>query len=415
MSDTYFRVYSGLMSPEHRERIGKAIWVFLWLIDRTTGESKDGQGSGVVFHGNPVPFRIIHDELGIPIPTVKAHCDLLKKEGYISVKASTRGNIIHVMKSKKWNKSETDHSNNGTSRSENGIQHSKNETHHSDNGTQDSDDHSKNETERSENGTEHSKNDPSILKDNINNNLKDKENKELKEAATNSESMKIDLLNEFVRLRGSGFNWSPNDEQSATEILNTGVPVEKAIELMQEMFSAHQPKHSRDRINSLSYCVGYILDKHQRDSDNDQTQEGPAAELAEKFLQSMLKIMPDFSKPDMAQWTYDMQRILNSGRSPKKIIEVMEFAHADAFWKSKIIAPGKLVDKARFDSLAIQKQSEQKKKFGGRRNERKDQMPKWFEEEKNNRESQTPDDDSNEQTFEDMLRELRERKQQHTY
>ena len=36
-----FRVWSGLLAPEHHSQIGPALWTFLWLIRRTTRERTD--------------------------------------------------------------------------------------------------------------------------------------------------------------------------------------------------------------------------------------------------------------------------------------------------------------------------------------------------------------------------------------
>ncbi|MGG0718715.1 hypothetical protein ABE096_14125 [Robertmurraya massiliosenegalensis] len=70
------------------------------------------------------------------------------------------------------------------------------------------------------------------------------------------------ILDRFIQLRGKGLQFSPIDENSAKEILAGGVPLEDALTYMKEVFDDYQPKHSRDWINGLSYCVGAILDKH---------------------------------------------------------------------------------------------------------------------------------------------------------
>ncbi|MFK3938913.1 hypothetical protein ACI2JA_15545 [Alkalihalobacillus sp. NPDC078783] len=406
METRYFRIHSGLMTPEHHKRIGKAIWVFLWLIDRTTGESKDGQGSGAVLYGNPVPYRIIHDELGIPIPTIKAHCDALKKEGYITVKSTPRGNVIHVMKSKKWENPNDNHS-------KNGMNHSKNETKHSENGMQESDDHSKNGTEYSENGTEHSKIDPTILKENINNNLKDKEIKEKEKTLTSdslsSESLKNEILQEFVRLRARGFQTSPADSTAADEIIESGISLSDATQYMQECFIQYQPKHRRDRINSLSYFVGYILNRHHQES----SEQGQVAmDLAKEFLEGLKKMIPDHSEPNIKEWAADMQKILDKGKSPERIREVVSAVRRDQFWATNIMTPRDL--NAKFDRMAglASKQAEPRKANG-----HKDKLPEWAQEEKEqSKEAQKEPNNSNDQDqaaqeYYGMLAELRARKQ----
>lgn len=70
------------------------------------------------------------------------------------------------------------------------------------------------------------------------------------------------LLNRFVELRAFGFDFKPADLNAAKEIQAAGVPLLEAISSLEESFRNYNPRHSRDRIHSLSYCVGFILDRH---------------------------------------------------------------------------------------------------------------------------------------------------------
>jgi len=76
----------------------------------------------------------------------------------------------------------------------------------------------------------------------------------------NSEPIKV-FLDKFIELRAYGFDASPKDEATAEEILKV-VPLDKAIKLLEQRFETYKPKHPRQRINSLEYCVGYILDHY---------------------------------------------------------------------------------------------------------------------------------------------------------
>jgi hypothetical protein len=78
---------------------------------------------------------------------------------------------------------------------------------------------------------------------------------------TSEDAAKI-LIDRFIQLRAYGFSCSPVDESAANEILRGGVPIADALVYLKECFDNYKSKHSRDRINSLSYCAGYILDKH---------------------------------------------------------------------------------------------------------------------------------------------------------
>ncbi|MBO0962370.1 hypothetical protein J1P26_21945 [Neobacillus sp. MM2021_6] len=80
---------------------------------------------------------------------------------------------------------------------------------------------------------------------------------------TSEDAAKI-LIDRFIQLRAYGFSSSPVDESAAKEIIAGGVPIADALVYLKECFDNYIPKHSRDRINSLSYCAGPILDKHHR-------------------------------------------------------------------------------------------------------------------------------------------------------
>ncbi|UAK17584.1 hypothetical protein [Sporolactobacillus terrae] len=74
------------------------------------------------------------------------------------------------------------------------------------------------------------------------------------------QSSKQQLLNKFIQFRGHGFFTSPKDEVAADEIL-AKIPIEKAMRWLEEVFRDYRPKHPRDRINSLDYCVGPMFDR----------------------------------------------------------------------------------------------------------------------------------------------------------
>ena len=70
----------------HQKRIGAAIWVFIWLVDKTTKEipSPDGKVDGLVFGGQPVPLsKIACDMEEMSLRSVRQHLDQLAADGYI--------------------------------------------------------------------------------------------------------------------------------------------------------------------------------------------------------------------------------------------------------------------------------------------------------------------------------------------
>lgn len=91
-------IWSGLIDPLHRKRMGSAIWEFLWLVDKVT---KEEYGRGYVFGGAPVAFERIGTDLGISRTAVGDAMRKLHAEGYIEMTRRRDGHRIVVLKSKK--------------------------------------------------------------------------------------------------------------------------------------------------------------------------------------------------------------------------------------------------------------------------------------------------------------------------
>jgi DNA-binding transcriptional regulator YhcF (GntR family) len=104
----YFPIHSGILTPHHKEKIGPALWEFLWLISKTTKEiDKNGEKTGIVLGGRPIKFSEIADDIGSSESTVKRNIARLKEQNYIEVKRAPYGDIYFVKKSKKFNKRQT--------------------------------------------------------------------------------------------------------------------------------------------------------------------------------------------------------------------------------------------------------------------------------------------------------------------
>ncbi|WP_046180360.1 replication protein [Domibacillus tundrae] len=82
------------------------------------------------------------------------------------------------------------------------------------------------------------------------------------------------LLNGYVQLRNKGLLTTQDDFESAKEILAEGVSLNDALIWLKEKFDSYQPKHPRDHINSLSYCVGHILDRHIENQEKERNPHG---------------------------------------------------------------------------------------------------------------------------------------------
>lgn len=99
MSDIHcFYVSEGLLTSNHKKRIGSSIWEFLWLISHET------KMAGKVLNGSPITVSRIAQELGNTTRTTRRNLDNLELQGYITRKRKTPGQIYSysITHSKKW-------------------------------------------------------------------------------------------------------------------------------------------------------------------------------------------------------------------------------------------------------------------------------------------------------------------------
>jgi hypothetical protein len=91
-------VWNGIL--EHRDRMGSAVWEFLWCLDRVTRE-KDGVG--LVLGGKPVKIQEIVDGCrGSDPETVRLHLKILDDRKYIRRRRTPYGYSIEVLNSRKF-------------------------------------------------------------------------------------------------------------------------------------------------------------------------------------------------------------------------------------------------------------------------------------------------------------------------
>jgi len=93
------RVSNGLLDPQHRKKIGSAIWLFLLLIDWTTDEQ---DGIGRVRGGKPIKVKELMEALDLQERQVRKDLQRLNGRKYIRLKRTPYGYSIDVLKSKKW-------------------------------------------------------------------------------------------------------------------------------------------------------------------------------------------------------------------------------------------------------------------------------------------------------------------------
>ncbi|HWR41395.1 MAG TPA: winged helix-turn-helix transcriptional regulator [Patescibacteria group bacterium] len=92
-----------MLCAKHVSAIGAAIWVFLWLIDRTTSEElRHGERWGIVLYGRPITARHIAAELGLSERTSGEHLKRLETAGYITMTRKSAGQSIRLRRSFKW-------------------------------------------------------------------------------------------------------------------------------------------------------------------------------------------------------------------------------------------------------------------------------------------------------------------------
>jgi DNA-binding MarR family transcriptional regulator len=267
----YFPTFSGLLTKEHRDNIGPALWEFLWCISSTTKEQEeDGETVGIVLGGKPVSYNEVAKELGGSKSTVKRNFERLEEYGYIRTKRTPYGHVIKVRKSKKFKKS----AKNDTG-AENGTG-AKNDT-----GVPDLKQECQNWNGGAENG--HSNKDiKNDMQEDINivvdNNAHEDESggapaTEIVQLAgksqskgqipcTSSDPERV-LIDKYMQLGAiPGFDIPETEKVTVRQVLSEGVPLEDALKYLEECFEQYKPKHVRDKINSFKYCATFILNKH---------------------------------------------------------------------------------------------------------------------------------------------------------
>jgi len=119
MSQSFpFTIWSGLLEDGHRQKIGSAVWEFLWCIRKITKEVKNGKSTvGLVLGGKPIKTKDIAQDLHIHPKTVEENLRRLEKGGYIKLIRVPYGQIIEVNNSKRRSQMAPEKEPNGSVRS----------------------------------------------------------------------------------------------------------------------------------------------------------------------------------------------------------------------------------------------------------------------------------------------------------
>lgn len=96
-------IKNNLLEPKHIEKMGMAVWLYMFLIDKMTSVAEDGRG--LVLGGRPLKFEEIKKELGISQNTYTRWVDKLLTYPYIEITRTPYGLVFKVLKAhKRWKK-----------------------------------------------------------------------------------------------------------------------------------------------------------------------------------------------------------------------------------------------------------------------------------------------------------------------
>lgn len=229
-----FPMYSGLLEPEHYQRIGPAIWLFLWCVSSTTAEKEiDGTVWGIVLGNKPMKLPEISQKFGVNVKTVSRWLDTLEENHYIKVTRAPRGLILSVKNSKKW-----------------------------------TDKNVRSEHSEPTNLSDHSNVDQTDKSDQQDKNVQsNKDITEINNAATaiTDPDTILKLAHEvekhFCMRRGQGFNVTSTDFDEIKQLVATGIPIEIVKQSIDKSFAEYKPKHRWDKIRNMAYCIPRCLDE----------------------------------------------------------------------------------------------------------------------------------------------------------
>ncbi|WP_307893963.1 winged helix-turn-helix domain-containing protein [Bacillus swezeyi] len=247
-----FSIYSGLLTSGHFEKIGSALWLFLWCISSTTKEvERDGLTWGIVLGHKPLKASELADVFGVNEKTVRRWLSQLERNGYIAVARAPYGFVLSVRHSKKF----VNQSKPGYVRSQ-----VKERTNASD--------------------------------------CKDKlvqANKDITQIKTKNNQIEA-IAERFAALRSLQedrlVHPSPRDYQAIARIVARGVSLSQTIKWLEQCFLEYEGRRrsKQETIKVFSYCEKYMLDrlaeletrKESRRGNNGQTNNRRGYERTEK-------------------------------------------------------------------------------------------------------------------------------------
>jgi hypothetical protein len=70
------------------------------------------------------------------------------------------------------------------------------------------------------------------------------------------------VADKYLRRRGKGLEITSGDEQVIDELIKDKIPLQTALDGIDQAFDKFKPKHKRDEVHSLSYCAPVIYSLH---------------------------------------------------------------------------------------------------------------------------------------------------------
>lgn len=92
-------VKNTLLDKKHHEQMGKAVWLYMWLLDKMTSISEEGVGK--VLGGKPIKQSDFTNDLQLSRATYFRYVQQLEQSGYINTLRTPYGLVIEVNKASK--------------------------------------------------------------------------------------------------------------------------------------------------------------------------------------------------------------------------------------------------------------------------------------------------------------------------
>jgi hypothetical protein len=99
MNGYFISITNNLLEDKHFEAMGKAVWLYMWLIDRMTDIS---EGQGIVNGGHPVTYAAVTKQLSsLSERSYNRMVHTLREAGYINTVQAKYGIYVTINKAKK--------------------------------------------------------------------------------------------------------------------------------------------------------------------------------------------------------------------------------------------------------------------------------------------------------------------------